>query len=244
MSTDILPLLLELATAGRSQAQTIGGQASEARVQEILRGTAGTAFTTETELKAVFEPTGPFSTLTNKRFIRLADIAKGSQIICPMVFLDGDFSTEHPRLRVQLIVVSLTRQTNGETQCLIIRFETPEGSDPAGQGDHDFYHSQLCTELRTDTSTRTFQIPSCMSWTAVSCPAWPVDASTPFQLLACLVFALYGKAEGMLTLRRAYGSGLDDLISNMHFAFPPTDVPARRRKAKKKKGKTARRRAA
>jgi hypothetical protein len=242
VSTEILPLLLELNTAGRSQGLTLRGQASEARVQEILQGTAGTAFTAETELKAVFKFDGPFSTLTNRRFIRLADIRKGPRTICPMAFLDGDFSKGHPRLRIQLIIVSLTPQGNEKPQCLIMRFETPEGSDPAGQGEHDYYHSQLCTELRVDSSTKTFRIPNCMAWNAVSCPAWPVDASTPFQLLACLVFSLYGKVEGMLTLRRAYRSGLDELMDRMHFAFPPMSAPALGRKAKKTNRKSSSRR--
>jgi hypothetical protein len=47
-----------------------------------------------------------------------------------------------------------------------------------------------------------------------------MDASTPFQLLACVVFALYGKVDGMRTLRNAYGKKLDGLMAEMHFIFP------------------------
>ena len=121
-----------------------------------------------------------------------------------------------------------TPQPGDITQCLLMRFETPEGHDPAGEGKHDYYHSQLCTELRIDRSTATVGIPECIAWGAVSCPAWPVDASTPLQLLACVIFALYGKADGMRILRKVYGRSLDNLIEDMHFAFPAKKAAPRR----------------
>jgi hypothetical protein len=96
----------------------------------------------------------------------------------------------------------------------------------------------VLVELRIDRSTKSFSIPQCISWGAASCPAWPVDASTPFQLLACVVFALYGKVDGMRTLRKAYGKQLDHLMAKMHFMFPrQTSTPtAVVKKARKKVG--------
>jgi hypothetical protein len=149
------------------------------------------------------------------------------------VYLDGDFSGQHPYLRVQLIVVAHTSQSGNAPQCLLMRFETPEGKDPAGNGKHDYYHSQLCTELRIDRSAASFIIPERIMWGAVSCPAWPVDASTPLQLLACVVFSLYGKLDGMRILRKVYGASLDALIEDMHFVFP-AQQPAPKQRSKSK----------
>jgi hypothetical protein len=242
VSADILPLLVELTTAGQTYAQSYRGQTSEARVQRALAGKAGQAVTTEAELSGIFRSDAAFSTLATKRFLRLADTVEGSRTICPIAFVDGDLSRQHPYLRVQLIIVAHTSQPEDAAQCLLMRFETPEGEDPAGEGKHDFYHSQLCTELRIDRSAATVSIPECIKWGAVSCPAWPIDASTPLQLLACIVFALYGKVDGMRILRKVYGDHLDNLIEDMHFAFPAKTaalvrVPKRTAKRNARRGR-------
>lgn len=220
MSVDILPLLTELTVAGQAYAQSIRGKTSEARVHETLAGKAGQAVTSEAELKTLFRNDGAFSTLATRRFIRLPDTRDGPNVICPIVFLDGDLSTQHPYLRVQLVIVTHSPHDNTAPQCLLIRFETPENGNPAGTGMHDYYHSQLCQELRVDRSTKTFPIPSSIAWGALSCPAWPIDASTPLELLTCVIFALYGKADGLRILRSAYGNRLDELIADMHFVIP------------------------
>jgi hypothetical protein len=242
VSANILPLLVELTTTGQTYTRSNRGLESEAQVQETLAGKAGQAVTTEAELKAIFKSDTPFSTLTTKRFIRFVDTNDGPNTICPIAFLDGDFSGGHPYLRIQLVIVTHSSQPGNAAQCLVMRFETPEGNDPASQGKHGYYHSQLCTELRLDRSTAGFSIPQCISWSAVSCPAWPIDASTPLQLLACVVFALYGKVDGMRTLRNAYGKDLDGLMAEMHFVFPSplskfdrASKRVRRTKAKKKR---------
>jgi hypothetical protein len=68
--------------------------------------------------------------------------------------------------------------------------------------------------------------------------------STPLQLLMCVVFALYGKAEGVRILRKAYGNSLDELINDMHFAFPAKAAISQPPKSatKKKSKKTTKKR--
>jgi hypothetical protein len=236
VSTDILPLLIELTNAGQVSTQSIRGLSSEARVQEAVGGAMGQALTTEAELGSLVKYGEAFSTLTTRRFIRLPDIPKGQLTISPMAFLDGDLSQEYPRLRVQLVIVTHSQEADVLPQCLIMRFETPETrGDPAGAGEHDYYHSQLCTELRIDQSARTFRIPQCIAWSATSCPAWPVDASTPLQLLACVVLALYGKIDGTRFLRNVYGAQTRDIISDMHLTLPSSPATTKpKRKAKKR----------
>jgi hypothetical protein len=244
VSTDILPLLIELANAGQVSAQSNRGLSSEAQVQQAIGGSAGQALTTKAELGSMVKYDAAFSTLTTRRFIRLPDISKGKLTISPMAFLDGDLSQEHPYLRVQLVIVTHSRETGIPPQCLIMRFETPEtNGDPEGAGEHDYYHSQLCTELRIDRSTRTFKIPQCIAWSATSCPAWPVDASTPLQLLACVVLALYGKVDGTRWLRNVYGNQTADIIRDMHLRLPAPSEPVagRRRRTKSKAAKPKRR---
>ncbi|MCA1469628.1 hypothetical protein I6F09_17170 [Bradyrhizobium sp. IC3195] len=238
MSTDILPLLAELIEAGQIYAQSNRGQLSEARLYQALAGAAGQAFSTVDELKSAFRSDAAFSTVATKRFIRLADTSDGAHAICPVIFLDGDLSKNHPYLRIQLIIVTHSLQADVQPQCLLMRFETPEGMDPEGQGKHDYYHSQLCTELRVDSSGRTLTVPKCVQWSAASCPAWPVDAGTPFQLLACVVFALYGKFDGVRILRKAYGKSLDALIEEMHFVFakPQASMKSARRAPRSRPG--------
>jgi hypothetical protein len=135
---------------------------------------------------------------------------------------------------------------DSDLQCLLIRFETPEGLNPAGQGRHDYYHSQLCTSFYIDGPNDTFSFEKRISWHALSCPAWPLDAKTPAHLLACLVFALYGKPEGYRTLQQAFGRSIKDYIDEMHFVFegPSTQKvskAAQREIRKKKKAKASRR---
>jgi hypothetical protein len=207
-------------------------------MQNALAGQAGIAFANPGELNDLIKSDAEFSTVKTRRYIRLEDTKEGQRTICPIVYLDGDFSRKHPRLCLQLIIITHTELQDDQAECLLLRFETPEGSDPAGTGKHDYYHSQLCTDLRIDGPSNTVNVPGCVSWRAVSCPAWPIDAKTPLHLLACVVFALYGKANGMRILRGAYGDSLDKLIADMHFSFPSPSVRpsrARTRQARKKR---------
>jgi hypothetical protein len=236
---DIIPLLATLATAGQNHVQTNAGQTSEARMQQALAGQAGQAVTDPKELNSLININTKFSTLKTRKYIRLADTNQGQRTICPIAYLDGDFSGDHPRLCVQLIIVTHTALPGDKSECILMRFETPEGKDPAGTGKHDFYHSQLCTELRIDGPGNTFSIPNCISWSALSCPAWPMDATTPLHLLCCVIFSLYGKREGVRILRTAYGDDLDNLIKGMHFSFssPAATRLAVRPKVKMRKSK-------
>jgi hypothetical protein len=174
-------------------------------MQNALAGKAGVAVTNPDDLDRIIIASGEFSTLKSRRFIRLVDTSEGQLTICPLVYLDGNFSKKHPRLRIQLVIVTYTQSVGDKPECLLLRFETPEGADPAGIGKHDYYHSQICTYFQIDGPTNTLELPNPMLWRAQSCPAWPMDAKTPIHLLVCVVFALYGKADGVRILREAYG---------------------------------------
>jgi hypothetical protein len=206
---------------------------------------AGKPLATPEELASLFKSGGRFSTVKGRRFIRLRDTQDAQRVMSPLVYLDGDFSADHPSLRIQLLIVSHEKQSDSDLQCLLLRFETPEGLNPAGQGRHDYYHSQLCTSFYIDGPNDTFSFDKCISWQALSCPAWPLDAKTPAHLLACLVFALYGKTEGYRTLQEAFGQSIKEYIDEMHFVFegPSTQKPSkasRREIRKKKKRKVGR----
>jgi hypothetical protein len=217
MTADIISLLEALRTAGLEFMESNIGQRSEARLQGALANQVGTALTKSEDLKRIIVSSAEFSTSEKRRFIRLEDSTDGSRTISPLIYLDGDFSQDHPRFRVQLILVTYSSGAHEKPQCLLLRFETPEGADPSGTGKHDFYHSQLCTNLRMQGPNNTFTVPDSVSWLALSCPAWPLDAKTPIHLLACMIFALYGKPNGVRMLQRAYGDTLPALIAGMHF---------------------------
>jgi hypothetical protein len=185
----------------------------------------------EEDLTALIKSDVSFSTAAQGRFIRLEDTNDGSRSVSPLIYIDGDFSGAHPQFRIQLIVVT-HNAAGDEPQCLLLRFETPEGNDPSGRGKHDYYHSQLCKDLRSGGPNQTFTVPDYVSWLTLSCPAWPLDAKSPTHLLACVIFSLYGKLEGAHILRRAYGDKFSDRISGMHFTFEAAPVPRARRKAK------------
>jgi hypothetical protein len=232
---DILPLLETLTTAGQIHIQTNAGQTSESRMQQALGGQAGLPVTNAQELNSLIKINAKFSTLKTRKYIRLADTNEGQRTICPIAYLDGDLSGKHPRLCIQLIIVTYMSLPGDTSECILMRFETPEGNDPAGTGKHDYYHSQLCTELRIDGPGNTFTVPNCVSWSALSCPAWPMDATTPLHLLCCVIFALYGKNVGVRILRTAYGDDLEKLIKGMHLLFssPAAPRPAIRKVGKK-----------
>jgi len=217
VAADILPLLSTLTESGQAYVLSAEGLPLEARVQRILQGQAGNPVASAEELGKLIKDNTKFSTVKSKRFIRLRDTREGPRILSPLIYLDGDLSKTHPRLSVQMIIVA---HTDSDAGCLLLRFETPEGGDPMGEGKHDFYHSQLCTFLRTDGPNDIFSIPNSMLWSAESCPAWPMDAKKPVHLLACVLFALYGKPEGVRLLKDAYGDTFGDQIVGMHFSFP------------------------
>jgi hypothetical protein len=227
-SADIVPLLETLRIAGLSFLETNAGQSSEARLQGMLANQAGTALTKKGDLTALIKDDGHFSTAELRRYIRLADTNDGNRAISPIIYVDGDFSRKYPLFRVQLIVVTGTNIPEDTAQCLLLRFETPEGDDPSGSGKHDYYHSQLCTSFRITGPDNAIAVPDSLSWLALSCPAWPLDAKTPVHLLACVIFALYGKSDGVRLLQQAYGDKLEASMEGMHFAFG-LQGPSRRR---------------
>jgi hypothetical protein len=124
------------------------------------------------DLDKIIMANGKFSTLTTRRFIRFADTNVKQRTICPIAYLDGDLSKKHPRLRIQLVIITHTQSPEDKPECLLLRFETPEGADPAVIGKHDYYHSQICTHFQIDGPNNTFTIPIRMMWRAHSCPAW------------------------------------------------------------------------
>jgi len=215
----IIPLLETLRSSGDVFVKSLEGTKSEARLHGALANQAGKPLATPEELASLFKSGSKFSTVKGRRFIRLRDTEDARRIMSPLIYLDGDLSEIHPSLRIQLLIVSYEKQANSGHQCLLLRFETPEGLNPAGQGKHDYYHSQLCTSFYIDGPNDTFSFEKCISWQALSCPAWPLDARTPAHLLACLVFALYGKTEGYRTLQQAFGRSVRGHIEDMHFVF-------------------------
>lgn len=228
MTTDIIPLLETLRTSGLSFAESNIGQRSDARLYSALADQAGTRLTNEEDLAELIKANAEFSTSEQRRFIRLEDTNDGSRTISPLIYVDGDFTKKHPRFRVQLVLVSYNSAAGDDAQCLLLRFETPEGIDPSGTGKHDYYHSQLCTSFRRAGSSDTFTVPDCVSWLTLSCPAWPLDARTPIHLLACVIFALYGKLDGVRILQRAYGRTLLKHLDGMHFVFEDTAASSRK----------------
>jgi hypothetical protein len=62
-----------------------------------------------------------------------------------------------------------------------------------------------------------------------------MDATSPVDLLACVIFALYGKVDGARIIRQAYGDKFSERLSGMHFVFEP--VPTARSRTKRRKAK-------
>jgi hypothetical protein len=226
-----MPLLEVLRTAGISFIQSKSAVSSEARLYNILRGQVGTAVVKQEDLATIVKMDASFSMAAQGRYIRLHDTSDGRRSVSPLIYLDGDFSQAHPRLCVQLILA--THDADGSApECLLLRFESPEGADRAGKGKHDYYHSQLCKDLRKTGPNDTFSVPNSIFWSVPSCPAWPLDAQTPTHLLACLIYSLYGKVDGASILRRAYGDNFAQRLSGMHFLFAPIAVlPNNRRRS-------------
>lgn len=234
VTVDIIPILETLRTAGLSFVESNAGQKSEGVLHSVLANQAGTPLTKREDLQALISDSAEFSTSENRRFIRLADAGDGNRAISPLIYLDGDFSKKYPRFSIQLVVVTHSQLANDKPQCLLLRFETPEGTDPSGTGKHDYYHSQLCTNLRMSGPNNTVSIPDSISWLALSCPAWPLDARTPVHLLACVIFALYGKADGLGMLRLAYGDELAKHLDGMHFPFAKISAPSKKKSLSRK----------
>ena len=229
MVTDVIPLLETLLTDGVSFSQSSRGYPSDQRLYQALGAQVGGPMMKQEDLTALIKGDTSFSTAAHGRFIRLEDTNDGSRSISPLIYVDGDFRETHPRFCIQLVVV--THSTAGDKpQCLLLRFETPEGKDPSGHGKHDYYHSQLCKDLRSGGPNDTIAVPDSISWLTLSCPAWPLDAKSPIHLLACVVFSLYGKLEGARILRKAYGDKFAERLSGMHFMFEVAPPPFAARK--------------
>jgi hypothetical protein len=233
VAEDIIRLLEVLRAAGISFIESNSGVGSETRLYKILEGKVGTAVVGKEDLATIIKMDESFSMAVQARFIRLQDTSDGGRSVSPLIYLDGDFSQENPRLSIQLILAAHDA-SGDESQCLLLRFESPESADPAGKGKHDYYHSQLCKDLRKTGPNDTFAVPASISWPALSCPALPLDAQTPTHLLACLIYALYGKIEGATIMRRAYGEKFAERLSGMHFAFP-LDAPRKAKGARRRR---------
>jgi hypothetical protein len=235
VSNDIIPLLETLRAEGLAFIETEAGQRSEQALYSVVESNAGTALTKSQDLVKLIRHDARFSTVEQKRYIRLPDTTDAHRKISPLVYLDGDFSRPHPHLSVQLVVVAHSNLANEQSQCLVLRFETPAGLDPAGTGDHDYYHSQLCVDVRVTGPGNTMSFPGSIAWRPLSCPTWPLDAKTPAHLMACIIFSLYGKGEGARMLRQAYGGAFAQRLEGMHFAFAEDEA------AKKKRARRVRR---
>jgi hypothetical protein len=57
-----------------------------------------------------------FSTVEQKRYIRLPDTADAHRNISPLVYLDGDLSKPHPHLSVQVVMVTHSSVPNEQSQ--------------------------------------------------------------------------------------------------------------------------------
>jgi hypothetical protein len=81
-----------------------------------------------------------------------------------------------------------------------VRFESPEGSAAGtGFGVHNYYHAQLCRDLRPHHDRATL-----IDWLPVTQPAFPLDAVDDESLLAAMLIALYG-ASFLTEITRALG---------------------------------------
>ena len=167
MDPVLIQLLETLRASGDTFVRSLEGTKSEARLQKALANQAGTSLATPEELASLFKSGSRFSTVKGKRFIRLRDTEDAQRVMSPLVYLDGDFSSDHPSLRIQLLIASYEKQSDNDLQCMLLRFETPEGLNPAGQGKHDYYHSQLCTSFYIDGPNNTFSFANCMQWQAL-----------------------------------------------------------------------------
>jgi hypothetical protein len=219
VGNDIIPLLETLRIEGVAFIQTAAGQRSEQALYSAVESNAGTALTNSSDLIELIRIDAKFSTVEQKRYIRLPDTTDAHRKISPLVYLDGDLSKPHPHLSVQVVMVTHSSVSDEKSQCLLLRFETPEGLDPSGAGEHDYYHSQLCMEVRVTGPGSTMRFPRSIAWAPLSYPAWPLDAKTPIHLMACIIFSLYGKGEGARILKQAYGDAFAECLEGMHFAF-------------------------
>jgi hypothetical protein len=140
------------------------------------------------------------------QFLYLVEIREGW---IPTVSLRYNFEATIPELRIR---VGLFRQISGVTAAVGMRFETPEGP-----GSHNYYHAQLVAGLdRThDFLFEGRNVPSHF-------PAFPLDASSPQQLFAAFIAALYGSPkERHPYLRRSLAGLRETSLGNCHFSAIP-----------------------
>jgi hypothetical protein len=240
---DLVPVLVSLFNKSETFRQTRRGIESENVVQSALENRAGAAFGRVEDIKRLFIGQKKFSTTEPPRYLRLPDIEEGGDRVTPLVYLDGELSDTKPFLSLQVALIVHSKVAGAVSKKFAMRFETPEGSESR----HDYYHSQLCNQLRRGgVANSALDLGLDIDWFPISHPAWPVDAGSPSELLACLVFALYGKRVGSDIIREAGEiSGRDifsELLGNMRANFrsetsagSPTKKFGRKAKRTKKK---------
>ncbi len=119
----------------------------------------------------------------------LQPVEAGTRTLVPILSLKCDFDRSPiPETRFYLRLFYATDGSQNQSICdLGLRFETPEGvQEGAGDGVHDFYHSQLvCSRTKSPDGSPALWLPDVQ-------PSFPVDARTPVQLFLCSLISVYG----------------------------------------------------
>jgi hypothetical protein len=116
-----------------------------------------------------------------RKFLYLRSPARGDAVL-PVLTACFDFDRSLPEVRLQTALFALQ---SSSPAAIGVRYETPEGI-----GLHSYFHAQPFKAFAKGPP-----LPSAPPWLPTSTPTIPLDASTPVQLLVCLVASLYGYTD-------------------------------------------------
>jgi hypothetical protein len=100
---------------------------------------------------------------------------------------------------VRLVLIRWLSSSQKPENVVGLRFESPHGSPDGDGGAHSFHHSQmLALVVKGDEKTRVSDVDE---WALDSQPSFPIQATTPCDLLWAAAVTAYGKAEATLPFR-------------------------------------------
>lgn len=159
-----------------------------------------------------------------RRGILLEPVDRNPEV-WPILFLNLDFRQPVPRLQLAVMLCSFV---GGIPEAIALRFESPEGADAKGVGEHNYYHAQFTRQLRVGVSLISLSpakppstCPHCgqelplenpWHWLSETQPAFALDARSPVTLAACVFISLYGAAF----FRREYATQVDGLSQHLN----------------------------
>lgn len=148
--------------------------------------------TRDTELSGLLPSGGaPALDTPPRTHLYLPTVWKGGAVQVPVLTWTFDFGLARPQASLYLALLQVP-EVSGQLQALGLRFETPEEGGDGAESAHNYWHAQVTRGFTRERPLEDRGRALCPEWLPDSYPAFPLPATTPAELLVCVLISLYG----------------------------------------------------